>query len=79
MSPLGTEKAIVLVVHQGGVTPIATVLQSATAVKVKGQWRRLILDEEQRSTCLPRVVKASRGSSARKYSENKRNQVNGQD
>ena len=56
---------------QGGVTPILTVLRSATAVKVKGQWARLILDEEQRLNCFPKAVKASRVSSARKYSGNR--------
>jgi len=64
---------------QGGVTPIATVLRSVTAVKAKGQWTRLILNEEQWSSCFPSAVKALRVSSARKYSENKWNQVNGQD
>ena len=59
--------------------PIATVLQSATVVKeVKGKWKRLILDEEQWSNCFPRAVKALLVSSARKYSENKWNQINGQ-
>jgi len=36
---------------QGSVTPIGIVLQSATAVKAKGQQTRLILPEEQRSSC----------------------------
>jgi len=39
-------------------------LRSPTTVKAKGQWTRLILDEEQRSNCFPRAVKASRVSSA---------------
>ena len=64
---------------QGGVTPIATVLRSVTMVKAKGQWTRLILDEEQQSNCFPRVVKASQVSRSRKYSEYKWNQVNVQD
>jgi len=34
-----------------------------TAVKVKGQWTRQILDEEQLSTCFPGMVKALRVSS----------------
>jgi len=58
---------------KGGVTPIATVLQSATVAKAKGQWTRLILHEEQRSSCFPRAAKASQVCSAQKYSENKQN------
>jgi len=51
---------------QGSVTLIATVLRSATAIKVKGQWTRLILAEEQQPNCFP---ERSRVSIAQNYSE----------
>ena len=54
---------------QGGVTPIATVLRSATAVKATGQRTRPILQERQWSCCFPSTVKASRDSSVRNVGE----------